>query len=118
MYQCFFFKLVHCLDEHFYALDGECIVERCTESAYRAVALDAHYALCRGEVNEFFLKLHIFGLHNEAYIHYRTILRLDSTYKHLAGVDGAVEQFGLGKVAAFHLFHTAEFLVVLEGLES
>ncbi len=97
------------------SLWGKSVVEGSAETAYRAVALDADHALGCGEFHEILLlKLRIFGIHHEAYVHDGAVLFCHGAAEEFVTVDLVVEHCSLFEVAALHLLYTALLLVITQ----
>ena len=111
------FEIVHGFYEEVHAFHGQGVVERCAEAAHAAVALDAHYASLRAEVDEVFLEFFERGRHYECDVHERAVFHAGRALEHRAGVDGFVEPGGLEFGAALQLVDAADFLVVAQRLQ-
>ena len=111
------FELLHAVDECLYAFFGQGIVARCTESAHRAVSLDADHAALCGKLQEVCLEFLVFGCHDEADVHARAVFLHGRALEELVAVDFSVEHVRTLNGAALHFCYAALGLDPAQGLQ-
>ena len=74
--------------------------------------------LLGSKLGKFFFKIFVFVVHDEAYVHDRTVFGYNGATEKFVTIDFIVENGGFFDIHFFEHFHAAQFFVVFEGLQS
>ena len=105
----FLLILLHAGDEGFDILQGACVVEGSAETAYGAVALDAHHAAFLGKLHEVVLEFFVARSHHPTMVHDGAVLLIrHGAYEETVAVNLVIEKVGLLHVEFVHGFQAAD----------